>query len=221
MKSNMFRTGAGLFATAIALVLAIQVTAVRAEEPNPDPGLDGVTVRLCTESADVSNVYCSSPGEVIATQIAQERTFAVSIDGGAMTLPGSFRFTSSELAQAGGLPRAVVYGPIQGLYEQFGSAYFWGVMFRDNIISQWFDDNPTEVSVGALGSPGMGLDLSHTRQYGKDFAFNPLAAFHAQPYYVTIYLDQSLNNYPVPNPGIGTPTTLDGQVWGSQNRPPY
>lgn len=221
MKSNMLRTGAGLIAIVTALALAIQVTAVRAEEPDPSPGLDGVTVRLCTESADVSNVYCSSPGEVIATQIAETRTFDVIPNGGTMTLPGSFRFTSSELAQAGGLPRAVVYGPIQGFYEGIGSAYFWGVMFRDNVITQFFNDNPTEVSAGALGSPGMGLDLSHTRQFGKDFGFTPYAAFQAQPYYVTIYLDQSLSNYPVTNPGIGTPTTLDGQVWGRQNRPPY
>lgn len=91
MKSNMLRTGAGLVVASTMLALAVQATAVRAEEPNPSPGLDGVVVRLCTESHDFDSVYCSSPNELIAAQPAETRTFIFNTEGVTMTLPGSDR----------------------------------------------------------------------------------------------------------------------------------
>lgn len=218
MKSNMLRTGTGLVATAIVLALAVHVTAVRAEEPDPSPGLDGVVVRLCTESADIGSVYCSNQGEIIASQAAQTREFDLNRSQGTkVTLPGSFRFTASQLNQAGGLPRAVVYGPIQGFYEGRNSAWFWGVMFRDDHVEQYYFDNPTELFDYGLGTPGYGLELSPTAEYALDFAYSTFADFGHKAYYVTIYLDQSVG--PLANPGIGSPASLGGQVWGRQQPP--
>lgn len=214
---NTFLTSTTVAAAAAVLALAAHATTARAEEPNPSPALDGVQVRLCTDGWDVDARYCSASGEVIATQTSQPRLFDAGPDA-EVTLPGSFRFTAVELAEAAryGLPRAVVFGPIYGVYEGEVAGYIWGTLFRDNDAYAGYTGVHTEVHQNYLGDPALGLDTSFTRQYGKEFAFIPHALFNTIPYYVTIYLDQSLPGMQA-NPGIGTPNTLDGQVWGMQN----
>lgn len=218
---HVFHAGAKLAAAAAVLGFAAHAATARAEEPNPSPGLDGVDVRLCTEGWDADLRYCSSPDEVIASQTSQTRVF----DAGpraTVTLEGSFRFTAAELAAAGelGHPRAIVYGPIHGTYEAQLAAWIWGTLFRNNDALDGFTGVHTEIHEYVVGDPGLGLDTSFTRQYGKEFAFMPHAIFVTIPHYVSIYLDQSLPGM-MPNPGIGTPNTLDGQVWGMQGAPPY
>ncbi|MBK7780637.1 MAG: hypothetical protein IPJ58_07685 [Ardenticatenia bacterium] len=195
------------------LCLAGTPVATQAETSNPLPGLDGVTVRLCTETADADNLYCSSPGEVLNTQTAISRVYNSGNGGSSPVLPGTYRFTSAQLQASS--PRAVVFGPISGLYAGLGSAWIWGYLFKNGTIGQDVDGIPTELFSYALGAPGTGIATSYTGTVGQEFGYLPLAEFISRPYYVTLYLDQVIPGG-LPNPGIGQVNTLDGQVWGWQ-----
>lgn len=195
------------------LGMAATPAAIKAETTNPQPGLDGATVRLCEEGLDADGNYCSSPGETLATQTAITRVFTTL--GGPATLPGTYRFTSAELASGNGGPRAVVFGPISGTYSGYASAWIWGFLCKNASLQQPLVGIPTELHQTTLGAPGAGLATSQTGSVGREYTFPPLATFYQTPYYVTVYLDQSLPGGPA-NPGIGSPNTLDGQVWGWQ-----
>ncbi len=210
----------GTLAGVALLGLASSPAGVGAEEPDPQPGLDNVTVRLCVESNDSGNTYCDR-NEVLATQQSATRAFPVGTGGNPMTLAGTFSFSSSQLESD--FPRAVVFGPISGIYQGISQAWLWGSLWRDGTIGEGFflEEIPTELFVGGLGAPGAGLDFSSTSQYNREYAFQPLAWFGMSAYYVVLYLDATPPGYPgLANPGIGDPDTLDGQVWGWSAAPP-
>lgn len=215
MKKLLVGTGAVALMFGL-LGVAGTPAAVKAETSNPQPGFDGVIVRLCTEGADIDNLYCSSQNEILASQTATTRTYTSS--GGTVALPGTYQFTNAQLSSGGGSPRAVVFGPISGTYSGFGSAWIWGYLFKNATIGQPADGIPTELFSYALGAAGAGLANSRSGSVGREFAFTPLAQFNFAPYYVSVYLDQALPGG-LANPGIGTPNTLDGQVWGWQIMP--
>lgn len=214
---NALRLSLALVAGAL-VAFASEPRGSSAEEPNPKPGLPTVVVQLCIESADFNNIYCD-PGEVIASQVSETRTYPM-WGGGEMTLPGTYQFTQAELNQAPGSPRAVVFGPIHGIYEGYPSAWIWGAIWKNGTLGQpyWLPGVPTELFRGALGNPSTGLDLSRSGEFQKEFAFYPHAQFAFDPYYVVVYLDQSVSGQ-IANPGIGNPNTLDGQVWGMDVSP--
>ena len=214
MKKLLLGTGSLALLFGVMNLIATPAT-TQAETSNPQPGLDGVTVRLCAETADPDNLYCSSPGETVATQTAITRVYQ-SNGGGTPPLPGTYRFTAAQLQVSS--PRAVVFGPISGLYSGLGSAWIWGFLFKNSSISQAIDDVPTELFDYALGAPGTGIASSLTGSVGREFGYFPLADFLARPYYVAVYLDQAIPGGQ-PNPGIGQVVTLDGQVWGWQITP--
>ncbi len=209
----------GTMAGVALLGLASSPAGVGAEEPDPQPGLDNVTVRLCIESPfDLDRRYCG-PGEILAQQTSTERTYEL-YGGGQTTLPGTFQFLSSDLNQGGGAPRAVVFGPISGTYEGYTAAFLWGVLFRDGILggNYHLTGYSTEIFQTTLGPVGNGLDGSYTGEFNLEYGFQPWVRFGTFPYYVALYLDESLPGM-LPPPALPPLSTIDGQVWGWSSAP--